>query len=484
MPAIANIFAKIRAMLIERKNKFKQTVLANFGFTPTQDQHQAIEVLSSFVFDVEENPLYVLKGYAGTGKTSLISAFIKTCDLYSVKAVLMAPTGRAAKVLANYSGKPASTIHKRIYFRNTDKFGNNRFVLQQNMFKKSIFIVDEASMVGDSGTDVSNSLLADLLSYVYSGHHCRLIFIGDTAQLPPVGYSESPALEAEYLKSIYPLSIHQSVLRQVMRQAEDSGVLFNATHLRVQLIQNPDVYPKFDLKGFNDIKRIEGSEFSDLLDSSYSNYGEEGTIVITRSNKNANLYNRQIRSRIKWLDSIIEGGDYCMVVKNNYYWLDETSKAGFIANGDVFQVLKIKTTKEIYGFKFAEAHIQLIDYPDQPPFDVMLLLDVLDVDGPSLSESDLKKLYDTIMEDYADEPDRNKRKTLLKANPYFNALQIKFAYCVTCHKSQGGQWNDVYIDSGYLTEEMINEDFYRWLYTALTRATNTVFLVNFNDKFF
>jgi exodeoxyribonuclease-5 len=471
-------------MLIERKNKFKHTVLANFGFTPTQDQQKAIDVLANFVFDVEANPLYVLRGYAGTGKTSLISAFIKTCDVYNVKAILMAPTGRAAKVLANYSGKQASTIHKRIYFRNTDKFGNNRFVLQQNMFKTAIFIVDEASMVGDLGNDLSNSLLADMLSYVYSGYHCRLIFIGDTAQLPPVGFSESPALDVEYLKSIYPLSIHQSVLRQVMRQAEDSGILFNATLLRVQLIQNPDVYPKFDLQGFKDIKRIEGTEFVDFLESSYNNFGEEGTIVITRSNKNANLYNRQIRSRIKWLDSIIEGGDYCMVVKNNYHWLDEDSKAGFIANGDVFQVLKIKTIKELYGFKFAEAHIQLIDFPDQASFDVMLLLDALDVEGPSLSDVELKKLYDRIMEDYMDESDRNKRKTLLKANPYFNALQIKFAYCVTCHKSQGGQWNDVYVDSGYLTEEMINEDYYRWLYTALTRASNTVYLVNFNDKFF
>lgn len=471
-------------MLTERKNKFKQTVLGNFGFLPTEDQQKAIAVLSDFVFDVNENPLFVLKGYAGTGKTSLISAFIKTCDAYQVKAVLMAPTGRAAKVISNYSGKPASTIHKRIYFRNTDKFGNNRFVLQQNMFKKAVFIVDEASMVGDMGNDVSNSLLADLLSYVYSGYNCRLIFIGDTAQLPPVGFNESPALETEYLKSIYPLSMHHCVLRQVMRQAEDSGVLYNATNLRVQLMQNPDKYPTFDVQGFKDIKRIEGNEFADYLESSYNNFGEEGTIVITRSNKNANLYNRQIRSRIKWVDSVIEGGDYCMVVKNNYHWLDENSKAGFIANGDVFQALKIKNTKELYGFKFAEAYIQLIDYPDQPPFDAMLLLDTLDVDGPSLPDTSLRKLYDSIMEDYADEPDRNKRKSMLKSNPYFNALQIKFAYCVTCHKSQGGQWSDVYIDAGYLTEEMINEDFYRWLYTAVTRATNTVYLVNFNDKFF
>jgi len=480
-----NIFAKIQTkMLTERKNKFKHTVLKHFGMTPTEDQQQGLDTLTQFLFDVSPNPLFVLKGYAGTGKTSLIGAFIKTCDEYKVTAVLMAPTGRAAKVLASHSNKQASTIHKRIYFRTVNKNGEVRYTMQQNLFKKAIFIVDEASMIGDTAGDFGRSVLEDLLSYVYSGEHCRLLFVGDNAQLPPVGLSDSPALEANYLTSVYPLSIHAALLKQVMRQTNHSGILYNATWLRVQLYQNPTIYPKLNVLNFKDIVKIEGVELSEYLEKSYANYGAQGAIVITRSNKNANIYNRQIRSKIKWLDSEIECGDIGMVVKNNYYWIEKESDVGFIANGDFFEVIKITRTKELYGYVFVEATIKLLDYPEFPAIETILWLNTLSTETAAMPEADMRKLYNTIALDYEDISDRKKRKSLLNNNPYLNALQVKFGYCITCHKSQGGQWEDVYIDPGYITDEMINEDFYRWLYTAITRATKQVYLINFKPNFF
>jgi exodeoxyribonuclease-5 len=468
----------------ERKNKLKQLLLKHFGFEPTQDQQKAITVLIDFLFDPLPNPIFILKGYAGTGKTSLISAFIKTANDYRVTTVLMAPTGRAAKVLSNYSKKNATTIHKRIYQSITDTWGNTTFVLQKNTFRKAIFIVDEASMISDSINDWGSSLLQDLLHYVYSGYNCRLLFLGDTAQLPPVGYNQSPALDPNYLNSLFPLSIHTVQLKQVMRQETDSGILYNATWLRVQLLQNPTKHPQFLLNGFTDIVNINGKELQEYLENSYSKHGYDETIIITRSNKTANRYNQEIRYRIKWQDNEIAVGDLGMVVKNNYYWLDKNPEVGFIANGDFFEITKVIKIIEIYGYRFAEVIIKLIDYPNLPAFETIVWLNCLTTESASMPNTDYQKLQQAVLQDYKEEYKGKALKEALKKNPYLNALQVKFGYCVTCHKAQGGQWEEVYIDYGFLTPNLINDEFYRWLYTAITRAKKKVYLINFNHRFF
>lgn len=456
-----------------------------YGFlpgVPTSDQVDLVERMERFLFQNAERAGFIIRGYAGTGKTTAIAAMIKTFPSFQLKSVLLAPTGRAAKVLSNFSKKPSYTIHKKIYQSERGKDGQTHFKLGANLHTNTIFIIDEASMISDGGA-YEQSLLDDLIEYVFSGKNCRLVFIGDIAQLPPVGKLLSPALDPKYLMSNYHLKLKGVELSQVMRQSLESGILHNATLIRNQTQEKRPVL-KFDLDGFDDVKRIDGLELEDELHTCFSKYGADDTIVITRSNKRANIFNQQIRVRIKDLDNEIATGDYLMVVKNNYYWLDEKSPVSFVANGDVAEVMGMGNIEELYGFRFLNASVRLIDYPQLQPIDVKLLLDSIHSEAPSLTKEDSQRLFETVMEDYVEIPNKRIKMELMKQNPYFNALQVKFGYAVTCHKSQGGQWKAVFVDQGYLTEEMLDTEYARWLYTAVTRATERLYLVNFNDQFF
>ena len=468
--------------------EFRDILLKQFPYEPTTGQVAFINKITGFCTDPQSADLFVLKGYAGTGKTTIVSALIKTLPAANLKSVLLAPTGRAAKVLSNYSQKQAFTIHKKIYRRATGSDGTGRYIVQPNLHANTIFIVDEASMIsnggGLSGGFGQSSLLDDLIRYVGTGTNCKLLFIGDTAQLPPVGLSVSPALDIEYLRSSYSLTVDSIELKDVVRQEESSGILLNATNLRLQVLSNGSEGLKFITKGQTDIIRLEGADLEDALNDAYNKHGVEGTAIICRSNKRANQYNQQIRARIRWQESEISSGDFMMVVKNNYHWLPDESKAGFIANGDIIELLKVSSPKEMYGFRFVEARIRMVDYPDEQPIEVKLLLDTIAAEAPALSNEQGKKLYENVLADYMDVADRRKRLADLKKDPYFNALQVKFAYAITCHKAQGGQWETVFVDQGYLTKEMVNTEFYRWLYTALTRASQKLYLVNFNKDFF
>jgi exodeoxyribonuclease-5 len=472
-------------------NLFYQSLLAHFGFKPTKNQQKVIGELTDFTFSTTPKSAFVLKGYAGTGKTSIIGALVKTLPDFNFSSVLLAPTGRAAKVLSNYSGKPAFTIHKMIYQLKSGGDGYTRFVLKENKFENTLFLVDEASMIGDgsgltnSGWGETKSLLDDLLSYVFAGKNCKLILIGDTAQLPPVGTDLSPALDEDFMYKSYFLNLSFFELNEVVRQKKTSGILKLATSLRNKIEQENYQLPLLQLKESSlDVKIITGLELEDALNDAYGKYGEESSMVICRSNKRANLFNLQIRSRIKWLEDEIASGDFMMVVKNNYFWLDDSSKAGFIANGDIVEILKIRGEEEQYGFRFATVTVRMIDYPNEPDLEVKILLESILSDSSSLPSARFRELYDAISEEYSYEPSRKKRNELIRKNPYYQALQVKFANAVTCHKSQGGQWDVVFVEQGYLTEEMINMEYLRWLYTAVTRAKQVLYLVNFNEEFF
>lgn len=472
--------------MIETAAKFYTELLKKFPFKPTTKQRDLLGLLSSFVFDKEKDSLFLLKGYAGTGKTTTIGAFVNSLWTAGKKSVLLAPTGRAAKVIAVYSKKPAFTIHKKIYFPKKQSNGSVAFVLQPNKHRNTIFIVDEASMIPDGKQHQqlfdSSSLLEDLISYVYSGINCKLIFIGDTAQLPPVKLNVSPALEKDTLAYQFNKTVTEIELDEVMRQHENSGILANATFLRLLLKNEPNNF-SFDLN-YPDIKRLEdGYDVEDAIVSAYDNFGVEDTAFIVRSNKRANQYNQQIRYNIRGQENEISSGDYIMIVKNNYYWLPESSKAGFIANGDICEVLKIFSIKELYGFKFAEVEIRMIDYPEMHPFETVLLLDTLTSESPSLTYEESNKLYQAVKEDYADEKSKYKQFLAIKKNKYFNALQVKFSYAMTCHKSQGGQWKTVFIEQPYLPDG-VSKEYFRWLYTAITRAQEKLFLIGFKDDFF
>jgi exodeoxyribonuclease-5 len=461
---------------------FQQKFYSFLPGAPTTDQVDLVERMERFLFQNAERAGFIIRGYAGTGKTTAIAAMIKTFPSFQLKSVLLAPTGRAAKVLSNFSKKPAFTIHKKIYQSERGKDGQTHFKLGANLHTNTVFIIDEASMISDGGAS-EQSLLDDLIEYVYGGKNCRLVFIGDIAQLPPVGKLLSPALDPKYLMANYYLKLKGVELSQVMRQASESGILHNATLIRNQTLAEKPII-KFELDRFDDIKRIDGLELEDELHSCFSKYGADDTIVITRSNKRANIFNQQIRVRIKDLDDEIATGDYLMVVKNNYYWLDEKSPVSFIANGDVAEIMGMGNIEEMYGFRFLNATVRLIDYPQLQSIDVKLLLDSIHSEAPSLTKEDSQRFFETVMEDYAEVANKRIKMELLKKNPYFNALQVKFGYAVTCHKSQGGQWKAVFVDQGYLTEEMLNTEYARWLYTAVTRATERLYLVNFNDQFF
>ena len=436
---------------------------------------------------MENNTIFVLKGYAGTGKTTVISTIVNNLIEINKKYVLLAPTGRAAKVIANYSNKPAFTIHKKIYFPKKSSGGGVSFTLQPNKHKNTIFIVDEASMISDANSDSklyeNGSLLDDLISYVYSGTNCKMILLGDTAQLPPVNLDISPALDTHTLAVHYDKEIESIELDEVMRQEESSGILFNATELRELLKDSFIDAFQFDVKRFKDIVRLaDGYDIQDAIQSAYSNYSIEDTAFIVRSNKRANQYNEQIRTRILDRESELSTGDFLMVVKNNYFWLKDSDEAGFIANGDIIEVLEIFGIQELYSFKFAKVKIRMVDYPDQKPLETVLLLDTIKSESPSLTYEESNRLYQEVLKDYEEET-KFKQFQKVKNNEYFNALQVKFSYAITCHKSQGGQWNTVFIEQPYLPDG-INSDYIRWLYTAMTRAKNKLYLIGFKDESF
>lgn len=467
---------------------FYSVLQRKFPFKPTLKQDIFFQKIAEFVTNTNKNEIFVLKGYAGTGKTTVISTIVNNLTEVNKKYVLLAPTGRAAKVIANYSNKPAFTIHKKIYFPKKSSGGGVSFTLQPNKHKNTIFFIDESSMISDVNTESklyeNGSLLDDLISYVYSGDNCKMILLGDTAQLPPVQLDISPALNTETLSLHYNKEVYSIEFDEVMRQEENSGILYNATELRELL---KDVFFdsfKFQLKGFKDIVRLtDGYDIQDAIDSAYSNYSIEDTAFIVRSNKRANQYNEQIRSKILGKESELSAGDFLMVVKNNYFWLKETDEAGFIANGDIIEVLEIRNIKELYGFKFASVKIRMVDYPNQKPFDTVLLLDTISSESPSLSYEESNKLYEEVMKDYENETTKYRKFQKVKENEYFNGLQVKFSYAITCHKSQGGQWNTVFIEQPYLPNG-IDKDYIRWLYTAMTRAKDKLYLIGFKDESF
>jgi exodeoxyribonuclease-5 len=469
-------------------SEFYSLIKQQFPFQPTQKQNIVLNQLSEFIFSKQPNALYVLKGYAGTGKTTIVGIIVTNMWKAKKSAVLMAPTGRAAKVISNYSGKEAFTIHKKIYFPKKEKNGGVKFVLQPNKHKNTLFIVDEASMIpdtpGESKLFENGSLLDDLMQYVYSGHQCKLLLIGDTAQLPPVKLDVSPALNEDSLSLNYNKEVTKMELDEVVRQELNSGILANATVLREALSNSFHDSFKFDLKPFKDIIRlIDGQEVMDAINDSYSNLGHEETTIIVRSNKRANLYNQQIRNRILFNENELTPGDYIMVVKNNYFWIKPTTEAGFIANGDIIEVLEIFNLIDLYGFRFAEVKVRMVDYPKMQPFETVLLLNTIESEAPSLSYDEGNMLYQEVMKDYESETSNYKKFLKIKTNKYFNALQVKFSYAITCHKSQGGQWHTVFVEQPYLPNG-IDKEYLRWLYTAVTRAKEKLYLIGFKDDFF
>ena len=470
------------------KNHIKALLQQNLPFSPTSGQIQLIEGLSDFLASEQQDDIMLIKGYAGTGKTTMICALTQTLQSLKIRSFLMAPTGRAAKVMAGYTGLPAFTIHKSIYRQKSATDGVGNFVLDKNLYKNTWFIVDEASMIsnepGASSVFGSGRLLEDLLEYVYSGVNCRLILVGDTAQLPPVGLNISPALESTALES-HGFGVREFEMKEVVRQAKDSGVLFNATKIRNRIMEenNSTGFFTIETKQFPDIEKISGERLIETISTCYDKFGLFETTVVTRSNKRSNLYNKGIRGSILYKENEIEQGDLLMVVKNNYYWASEDTGIDFIANGDIAEVDRIYGYEELYGFRFANVNLRFIDY-ENVEVDCKIFLETLSLETASFSYEKNRELYQTVAEDYPET--RNKRELWkkIKENPYFNALQVKFAYALTCHKAQGGQWKAVFIDHGYLLEDMLDTEYYRWLYTAFTRPTEKLYLVNFHKEFF
>ena len=467
------------------KNFILHKISDFFPFEPTPEQSSALKILSEFLMSHESNGILLIKGYAGTGKTTMLGTTVKVMNSLRQKTILLAPTGRAAKVFSEYSGHSAFTIHKKIYRQKSLINESSGFSLTENLHKDTLFIVDEASMISNESVGASvfgsGCLLDDLIQYAYSGDNCRLVIMGDSAQLPPVSLTESPALNAEYLAG-YNLTVTEIQLTQVVRQQHDSGILFNATKIRNALSRGEiDSYPKVLTEGFSDIKKIGGDELIEEISSAYNHAGIDDTMIICRSNKNANVYNNGIRNRILYREEEISSGDRLMVVKNNYYWSKGHKDFDFIANGEIIEVVRVRRTEEMYGFRFCNILARFADYDTE--IEVKILLDTLQSESPALPKELSDKLFAAVAEDYADIRTKPERMQKIKDNPYFNAVQVKYAYAVTCHKAQGGQWNNIFLDVGYVTKEMMGEDFYRWLYTAFTRATKQLFLVNWRlDK--
>ncbi|MBQ3354806.1 MAG: AAA family ATPase [Bacteroidales bacterium] len=468
-----------------RRNELYELLLNSFGLTPTEGQATVLRHLAAFLLSLKPNPTYILRGYAGTGKTTLVTTLVKTLPEIGMDYVLMAPTGRAAKVLGGYTRKYASTIHKKIFQVQAFPDGSLRMARAQNKHKDTLFIVDEASMIGEDRDFGAKSLLDDLLAYVFSGERCRLLLIGDTAQLPPVGNDESPALDINYLESQFPLTIATYELTEVKRQALQSGILSNATHLRELLIEDKMEYPLplFDLH-FDDTERIDPEIFEEMLYKAFDAEHSNDSVIVCKSNKRANLFNQAIRSRILNIEGEIATGDKLMIVKNNYFWADGHQQISFIANGDMAEIQKITHYEEMYGFRFADVELSFPDYPDAQNLDVKIILDTLNSNSASLSEEENMRLLQAIEADYMDIPNRRERYKAMKKNPWFNALQVKFAYALTCHKTQGGQWKNVFVDSSLNLKDDVEKEDLRWLYTAVTRAQERLYFVNFKEEFF
>jgi exodeoxyribonuclease V len=465
-------------------NRFK----SHFIFEPTPTQAHAMIQMAEFLGDTSTMPLFLLKGFAGTGKTALVAAFVKTLTELNIKTVLLAPTGRAAKVLSSFVGQPAYTIHKKIYRQNSGQDGFGSFNLNQNLSKDTIFIVDEASMVSNEsfGNTAfgSGRLLDDLISFVYAANNCRLLLLGDTAQLPPVGLTISPALDGHNLQG-YGAEIWEDTLTDVLRQEQAGGILKNATYLRSLLDDQETIsqYPTLETNHLSDIHRLAGNELMEELSRCYNTFGMEETLVVCRTNKRANLYNQGIRNSILTCEAELTAGDYLLVMKNNYHWLKDHDTVSFIANGDIARIVRIKKYYDLYGYRFADISCQLTDYQGIE-LDVRIILDSLSSESAGLSMEVQEQFFQKVLEDYADVSPKKKQYQLARENGFYNALQVKFAYAMTCHKAQGGQWKAVFIDLGYFTQESISREFVRWLYTAVTRATEQVYLVNFPEEFF
>lgn len=462
-------------------------ILRNFPHNPTDEQLFAVQMMADFVVSSHPDTLLLLKGYAGTGKTSLIGTLVKTLSELRMKTVLLAPTGRAAKIFSLYAGQKAYTIHRYIYRQKAFSNEPVGFLAAPNLHKDTIFIVDEASMIANQTSEGyifgSGRLLDDLIHYVYAGEGCRLMLMGDTAQLPPVGQNCSPALEQAVLEG-YGLQVHEISLTQVVRQEHDSGILFNATRLRDALRnQAVEIFPKLRLADFRDFRSISGEDLIEAISSAYDHDGLEETIVITRSNRRATIYNNGIRARILWREEELSSGDRLMVARNNYFWTAGQKETDFIANGEIIRLRRIRRTYEMYGFRFADVQAEFQEQDTEQEMDLKVLLDTLQNDSPALTKEQNDRLFYAVLEDYMDVPTKAGKLRKMKADPHYNALQVKYAYAITCHKAQGGQWRNVFLDIGYITEEMLGEDFYRWLYTAFTRATECLYLVNLPSEF-
>lgn len=459
---------------------FSEQIKKNFPFEPTSEQEIALKKIGDFLFNRNNDSLFLLKGYAGTGKSSLVGAIVKTLNQLQQKVMLLAPTGRAAKVFASYAGQNAFTIHKKIYRQKIFSNEPSGFVLADNLQKHTLFIVDEASMISNDGLDSqsfgSGRLLDDLIHYVYSGEGCRLLLLGDSAQLPPVSQPDSPALDMNYLKG-YRLDIHTETLTQVVRQAEESGILMNATQLRKQLSSGQiDDFPVLQFRNFPDVEIVENDELIDKISEAYDRDGLEETMIICRSNKRANIFNEGIRNRILFREEELESGDLLMVCKNNYFWGKEEKTMDFIANGDILEVRRIKKSEELYDFRFCTILAEFPDYDVQ--LEIKILPESLHSETPALPKEMNDKLFHAILEDYQDIPLKKDRMKKMKEDPFYNAVQVKYAYAVTCHKAQGGQWKNVFLDLSYVPREYLGLDFYRWLYTAFTRASQKIYLIN------
>lgn len=472
------------------------TLLKHFPWEASEQQIEAFKEISYFlekkIKPRQEDFSFILKGYAGTGKTTMISTLVKSAPKIGYRPVLLAPTGRAAKVMSQYSGRKAMTIHKRIYRQKKSVGLDFSFELAHHSLKNALFIVDEASMIHhEKSSFKGRSLLEDLIKYIKKGENCKLILVGDTAQLPPVGMVISPALVEEEISHLTQSTCRSIELSDVIRQEKESGILYNATLIR-NLIddskESKDGFPKFKTQGFQDIYKMGGKRLIEGLHYAYEKFGMEETLVICRSNKHANLYNMHIRNQILFRDEELSGGDLIMVVKNNYHWqdTDEGDKQEFIANGDMAKLIRVRNIHEQYGFRFADVQLRFLDQDEDKEKDIecRVILDTLYSESPNLSYEDQKRLYEEVLNDYNHLGTQAKKLQALKSDPYYNALQIKFSMAVTCHKAQGGQWKAVFVDQGYFTEDMLNKDYYRWLYTACSRATDELYLVNFDFKFF
>lgn len=468
--------------------EFEKALKKALEHIPTPGQEQAILSMSEFCVKREADRVFLLTGYAGTGKSTLIGGLVRTLDQFKRSSVLMAPTGRAAKVISQYSNREAFTIHRKIYVPRSQKGGGIKFTLQTNKHRNTLFIVDEASMVADTNTDSKvfegQSLLDDLMTYVYSGPGCQLMFVGDLAQLPPVHLSISPALDPDVLRIQFHKSVSESALTEVVRQREQGEIVSNATQIRQWIQQDTPEQLQFDLGRQEEVIRpFGGQEVLEALEGAFSKDNIDQAVVIVRSNKRANLYNQQIRQRILFRDEGLCVGDVLMVVKNNYFWLKPADSAGFIANGDVIEVLEIFEFVFIHGFDFAKVRVRMLDYPNQLPFNTVLILDTINSEASSLTYEQSNALYQAVREDYKEITANYKKFLAIKKDPFFNALQVKYSYAITCHKSQGGQWDRVFVEQPFL-KEGLNKEYLRWLYTAITRAKNQLYLLGFSKEYF